>query len=306
MLEESGYRLCDKCSLFDVIPFIQKIERGAVAREIAGCNILIIFDDTCHSGEALCIVIRYITDDLSIEQRLVALKMLQESLTGEKIACELISTLSIQSTALLACMRDRAATNNVALRTLKDVYPSIVDIGCLSHTIDHVGEKFETPVLDEFISAWNRLFVRSYKNKAIWCEQTGRAMKSYSATRWWSRWEVVEQVLEQFGDLDPFLRRDDIGSPATLSKLKAILSDSGTCGKKVYLQIELASAVDYGKHFISASYSLEGDGPLVFSCYEVIEKIQAAIHANYTPNVDAVIRNLSSGVQHREIQLRAH
>ena len=310
LLEEGGYRLCDKRSLFDLIPFIQKREREAVAREIAGRNISIIFDGTCHLGEALCIVIRYITDDLSIEQRLVALKMLQKSLTGEEIARELISTLSIQyhitPTALLACMRDRAATNNVALRTLKVVYPSIVDIGCLSHTIDHVGEKFETPVLDEFISAWISLFAHSYKNKAIWCEQTGRAMKSYSATRWWSRWEVVEQVLEQFGDLDPFLRHDDIGSPATLSKLKAILSDSGTCGKKVYLQIELASAVDYGKHFVSATYSLEGDGPLVFSCYEVIEKIQAAIHADYTPNVDAVIRNLSSGVQNREIQLRAY
>ena len=92
-------------------------------------------------------------------------------------------------------------------------------------------------MLDEFISAWISLFAYGYKNKAIWREQTGRAMKSYSATRWWSRWEVVEQVLEEFGDLDPFLRRDDIGSLATLSKLKAILSDSGTCGKKVYPQI---------------------------------------------------------------------
>ena len=45
---------------------------------------------------------------------------------------------------------------------------------------------------------------------------------------------------------------------------------------------------------------------LVFSCYEVIQKIQAAIHAGYTPNIDAVIRNLSSGVQHRETQLRAY
>ena len=140
--------------------------------------------------------------------------MLQKSLTGEEIARELISTLSVEyhvtPTALLACMRDRAATNNVALRTLKVVYPNIVDIGCFSHTIDHVGEKFETPVLDEFISAWISLFAHSFKTKALWREQTGRAMKSFSGTRWWSRWEVIEQVLEQFGDLDPFLRRDDI------------------------------------------------------------------------------------------------
>jgi hypothetical protein len=89
-------------------------------------------------------------------------------------------------------------------------------------------------------------------------------MKSFSGTRWWSRWEVIEQVLEQFGDLDPFLRRDDIGSPATLSKLRGIISDSGNCGKKVYHQIELASVVDYGKHFVSGTYTLEGDGPWSF------------------------------------------
>ena len=122
-----------------------------------------------------------------------------------------------------------------------------------------------------------------------------------------NRWEVVEQVLEQFGDINQFLSRDDIGSPATLAKLKGVLLDTGNRSKKVYLQIELASVVDYGKHFVYGTYSLEGDGPfLVFSYYEVIQKIQAAIHAGYTPNIDAVIRNLSSGVQQREMQLRAY
>ena len=310
LLEEGGYRLPDKRSLFDLVPFIQKREREDIAAKIAGRNISIIFDGTCYLGEALCIVVRYVTDEFCIEQRLMALRMLQKSLTGEEIARELIATLAVEyhttPTSLLACMRDRAATNNVALRTLKVVYPNIVDVGCFSHTIDHVGGKFETSVLDEFISTWISLFAHSYKTKALWKEQTGRAMKSFSATRWWSRWEVIQQVLEQFGDIYPFLMREDIGSPATLSKLRAILSDSGNCGKKVYLHIELASVVDYGKHFVSGTYTLEGDGALVFSCYQVIEKIQAAIHAGYTPNVDAVVRNLSTGVPHREAQFRAY
>ena len=150
--------------------------------------------------------------------------MLQKSLTGEEIARELISTLSVDyhviPTGLLGCMRDCAATNNVALQTLKVVYPNLVNVGCFSHTIDHVGERFDTPILDEFMSAWVSLFAHSYKTKALWRERTGRAMKTYSPTRWWSRWEVVEQVLEQFGDIEPFLDRDDIGSPATTTKLK--------------------------------------------------------------------------------------
>ena len=138
-------------------------QREDVAGEIAGRNISIIFDGTCHLGEALCIVVRYVKDEFSVKQRLVELKMLQKSLTGEEIARELISTLSVEHhvtpTALLACMSDQPATNNFALRTLKVVYPNIVDVGCFSHTIDHVGEKFETPVLDEFISAWISLLL---------------------------------------------------------------------------------------------------------------------------------------------------
>ena len=100
--------------------------------------------------------------------------MLQKSLTGEEIAQEVISTLSIDyhiaPTAVVACMRDRAATNNVAVRTLKVYYPNCLDIGCFSHTLDHVGEKFHTPVLEEFISLWISLFSHSPKNKAIWRE----------------------------------------------------------------------------------------------------------------------------------------
>ena len=56
LFEEGGFRLTDRRSLFDLIPFIQKREREDVAGEIAGRNISIIFDDTCHLGEALCVV----------------------------------------------------------------------------------------------------------------------------------------------------------------------------------------------------------------------------------------------------------
>ena len=124
-LQAAVLRLTDWRSLFDLVPFIRKREREDIAARIAGRNISIIFDGTCYLGEALCIVARYVTDDLSIE--LIALRMLQKSLTGEEIARELISTLSVEyhvtTTALLACMRDRAATNNVALRTLKSRLP---------------------------------------------------------------------------------------------------------------------------------------------------------------------------------------
>ena len=100
--------------------------------------------------------------------------MLSKSLTGEEVARELISVLSItygiRSNHLLAAMRDRASTNNIVMQTLKIAYPSIVDIGCFSHTIDHVGSCFDTPTLSDFITLWISLFVR----RPDYCGSQGR------------------------------------------------------------------------------------------------------------------------------------
>ena len=43
--------------------------------------------------------------------------------------------------------------------------------------------------------------------------------------------------------------------------------------KTAYLQVELASVVDFGKPFVIATYRLEGDGPLVLPCFAVIEEV---------------------------------
>ena len=270
--------------------FIQKREKVQILEEITGQCVSVIFDGTCRLGEALCLVVRYILDDWSIG--------LQKSLKGEEIAREIISTLSIDyhvgPTSVLASMRDWAATNNVALRTLKVLYPYLIDIG---HTIDHVGEKFETPVLSEFISAWINLFAHSPKNRAIWREQTGRSMQSFSPTRWW------KQLMIQFGDVGTFLNQEEIGSPASVAKLTNILCDQT---RNVYLQIELASVVDCGRPFVTTTYKLEGDGALVLSCYEVIEELEASVRSCYTPNLDAVIQRLSASTPRSPPQLKAY
>lgn len=44
-------------------------------------------------------------------------------------------------------------------------YPDALDIGCFSHTLDHVGESFQTQTLDEFSSLWITLFLHSQKAK---------------------------------------------------------------------------------------------------------------------------------------------
>ena len=60
-------------------------------------------------------------------------------------------------------MRDRASVNNVAIWVLQVVYPSLIDVGCFSHTINLAGEHFNVPTLSEFTTSWVSLFVHSAK-----------------------------------------------------------------------------------------------------------------------------------------------
>lgn len=109
-----------------------------------------IFDGTTRLGEALAIILHFGSESWTLE-RLVRIQLLSKSMTGGEIARELIRVISanydIDPNQLIAAMRDRAAVNGVAVRTVAVVYPKALDIGCFSHTIDRVGEHFKTPIL---------------------------------------------------------------------------------------------------------------------------------------------------------------
>ena len=113
---------------------------------------------------------------------------------------QLINTLSVQydvtSGMLLAAMDDRTSTNDVAMRTVRVVFTSA--IGCFSHMLELVGQKFCTPHLTEFSMWW---ISHSPKACLLWKGLTGRPMPGYSPTRWWSRWELISQVMELFARL---------------------------------------------------------------------------------------------------------
>ena len=70
----------------------------------------------------------------------------------------------ISSGTLVGAMHNRASTNSATMTILRILHPEILNMGCLSHTMDHVGERFCTPTLNEFITAWIELFSHSPKN----------------------------------------------------------------------------------------------------------------------------------------------
>lgn len=134
LLEENAFRLGSRKVMADIIPIIVRDEHEKIKKEVIGQKLTVIFDGTSRLGEALAVVIRFVDDNWSIQQRLIRLQLIAKSMTGEEVARELISILSTQygigSDQLLGAMRDRASVNNVAMSTLKVVYPKVLDVGC--------------------------------------------------------------------------------------------------------------------------------------------------------------------------------
>ena len=291
----------------DVVPLIHQQELDLLKMEIGGAYLSVIFDGTTRFGEAMAILVRFIDNEFCVQQRLIRVQLVSKSMTGEEVARELISclsvTFSIRSELLIGSMHDRASVNNVAMSTLKVVYPSLFDIGCFSHTLDHVGEKFVTPIVSEFAAAWISLFSHSSKAKLAWRDQTSISMKTHSSTRWWSKFEVNKQVFDLFGDVELFLRQHTDLAPATRSKLLAFFDDPT---KKMYLQLELATLVDGALPFVQSTYKLEGNRALAFECYDIISSLTAAVHVAHYPNVKVVCQKLSQGNVSLQQQLLLH
>ena len=297
LLEEGGYRLTSVPNMRQLIPFVRKEEEEMIKGEI-GHNVSVISDGTTRLGEALAIVVRFITADWEIKQRLVRLQLIAKSLKGDELACKIITVLAqqynVQNSSLCAAMRDGASVNGAAMRTVKVVFPKVVDVRCFSHAIDGIGSHFNIPTLRRFLQLWNAMFGHSPATRIAWKEHTGISNKSYSPTRWWSWWQVANQIMLQFAEIHPFLqaRLQEAANKATLRQLDEMLANAQT---KLLLQIELAAVVDAGKPMVESTYILEGDGTLAWQCYEQLLIIQNSIHGANLPNLTALSREVSGG-----------
>lgn len=122
---------------------------------------------------------------------------------------------------------------------------------------------------------------------------------TYSTTRWWSRFEVINQLLLAFGDVETFLSNDDL-PPATSGKLREILNDPAKVRK---LKVEIAIAM---QPFVNATYKLEGDNALSLIAYEQLSMLYASMSTQHYPNVVAVAREIACGNASHEQQLSAY
>ena len=111
--------------------------------------ISVIFDGTSRLGEVLEVVLHYVDSDFNIQQRLVRMMFLMKCTIGDETARELSNEQTARESSnelsvsysnpphiLLATMRDVASVNSVAMHTISIVYPNMLDVRCISHTID--------------------------------------------------------------------------------------------------------------------------------------------------------------------------
>ena len=133
--------------------------------------------------------------------------------------------------------------------TLKIMYPDVLDIRCISHTLDLAGDKFKALNLSLFFTLWVSYFSHTSKLKALWKTWTDHSIATYSQTRWWSPWEVMQQAFMLFGDVEPFLRENEHACSPTPAKLLEFFDDPQ---KLFLLKLELAVIVDLGANFVKA------------------------------------------------------
>ena len=229
-LEKHGHRLTASSHLSELIPSILEKEKEKVKGELQNVEeVSIIFDGTTRLGEALAVIVRFVQENVKPTQRLLQLQVVAKALNSKGLAQRLMCYVAVDHhfgpSMLLAAIRDGASVNGAALRQLSFFYPEMMDIVCFSHTIDNVGNHFQFRVLDSFTRYWVSLFSRGHTARLLWKEKTGVSMKSHSETRWWSKWEILNQVVDFFGDVEPFLRENENICPTNCQHLLDIIDN---------------------------------------------------------------------------------
>eukprot|EP00117_Sycon_ciliatum_P009331 scpid82859/ scgid11669/ len=117
-------------------------------------------------------------------------------------------------------------------------------------------------------------------------------MRPYSRTRWWSRFEVMVQMYDLFGDVVDFLQAEVETSAALRSRLRRKVEDLQARGQ---IQMELAVTVEFSKPFVQATYKLEGDGPLCLEAYAAVSGLAHFVANPHLLSTEALAVRLGGG-----------
>ena len=298
-LERNGCCMTDSSHMRQYIPKLEEIEVQHLRQEVQGRKLGIVFDGSSRLGECMVVLVRWIQDDFSaINQRLICVKTLEKSMSGNEVGTFLmgllLSSYAILPADIVASIRDSCATNGKAERNLSHVLPNMESMKCISHTLSHVGEHVKLPTVSKFMVHWISLMSHHPSAKRLWKERIGVAMKRFSHIRWCSREECAAQLALKFQFLEGWvddLIANNVGA-VTTSEMSIILQDHA-----LPLQLELALTLDL-ECITSTCYSLEGDGLCILLARKKIDALMATLRemgsdARTLPNLAACLRQKS-------------
>ncbi len=277
------------------LPVLRQAMRKEVNDAIAGgCKVCLIHDGTNRFSEFYSVIIRWCTPDFNLEERLVAMKAFVGAQKGQQLAVMVDDVLTdcgvskggfresdgaVLNGGLLAINRDRAMVNTKATKIVSYLYQGMMDLECLPHTFNKVGEKMPltqlTKFRDDLLIALN-----SQAFKAHCMAFIDKPIRKPSATRWWSTWELysmlLSDMLQQDGSratyFDRLLQafRDALNPRTGAIDLEGVHADSvrvlrlvefaQTVDDVEYVLLELAVTVGVFRPFVQATYALEGAG----------------------------------------------
>lgn len=221
----------------------------------------IAFDTTAEIAELFALVVRVVSSSFIIEHRCFSFRMLAKALSGNETCALLIQLLAVEAGLPLDKMhytaRDGAPVNGAATAQLQTLNPRLVDMTCLSHSINVSGKQFcqTCPHANTVIHKWAELGGNSFRTRREFHAQTNAKFQHLSKTRWFCWVEVGVQLYDFFEDVVLVLHDEGIGCPELRTALLHYIEEN-------HLEVcsELALIVDSGKCLAKACYEFEGDG----------------------------------------------
>ena len=291
----------DQSHLKHIIPVIQAAELQDIKQAAGSKPFSISFDGTTRVCEAFAIVVRFLDEQFNPIQKLLTISFIDDQLNGLTTATEVVRIIfnrfGIEDSLRVAgFMRDGAQVNAVAIRQLQVFFENAEDLQCLAHTLDLVGTYFKHPTLTRFWGHWLQMMTHSRRAHKIYKNVMGFTWKSYSPTRWWSKYECFNALCTSFGDLLTIITQIKDASISEAPSAEAafgMLTDIRTVSE---LKVELAAVQDGATLFIKATYTLEGDSLLAFSAYDELLKCKMFIDNPHLPNLEAICRELGGNI----------
>ncbi len=281
-LLQAGSSNLSYSALRDLIPNMRSCESTVVKREIpTSTRFTIITDGTTDVCEICTVLVRWLSVEGKIEQRIVACKMYKKSMNAQELATVIHECVfqKLQLNILNAnCIcRDGASVNTLATKLLKTLAVDMYDSICMSHSGSLCGNLFECDFADKFVSIWSNLMNTSNFAKELFVDDVESKAKRKSMVRWGAKFTVVLQIVKEWVCVKRIIQHDGDFAPELRASLRAFLLDDigyeNHCTHVQWLMLELAVQVDAAQCIFDLVYDYEGDGLLSLTMYPAISKV---------------------------------